>query len=164
MSRYAEKTEVSVEKSQTEIKTIVMRYGATRYATLDDSQCALIAFEIKGRRIRFELPLPDRKAEQFTHKNHNSGKKILRDEQESFRVWEQACRQRWRALCLIIKAKLEAVETGITTIEQEFLSNILLPNNQTVGQFILPQIAASYETGKMPPLLLGIGETSDTVN
>jgi hypothetical protein len=29
----------------------------------------------------------------------------------------------------------------------------LLPNGRTVGEEISPQIAESYQTGKMPPLL-----------
>jgi hypothetical protein len=160
MAKYAAETDVPIERSQAEIKGIIMRYGATRYATLDDPNCAMILFEIENRRIRFTLPLPDKSAEEFTHKNHNSGKRVPRSQEDAYRFWEQACRQRWRALCLIIKAKLEAVETGITTIEREFLNNIMLPDGQTVGDFILPQIEASYSTGKMPPLLPGIGETT----
>ncbi len=115
----------------------------------------MIMFEIANRRIRFMLPLPDRNADEFTHKNHSSGKRIPRTPEAAYKEWEQACRQRWRALCLIVKAKLEAVESGITTIEREFLSNILLPDGQTVGDFMLPQIAASYESGGMPKLLPG---------
>ena len=49
-------------------------------------------------------------------------------------AWEQACRQRWRALLLIIRAKLEAAEAGISTLETEFLANIVLPDGRTAGQ------------------------------
>lgn len=157
--RYAAQTEVSSEKSQAEIKQIVNRYGATRYATLDEPGSAAIIFEIAARRIRFILPLPDRKDEKFTHTRRSSGKQVLRAPEAAYKAWEQACRQRWRALALVIKAKLEAVETGITTLEQEFLNNILLPSGETVGEFMLPQIAAAYESGTMPKLLPGIGET-----
>ena len=64
-------------------------------------------------------------------------------------------RQRWRALVLIVKAKLEAIEAGISTLEREFLADIIMPNNQTVGQWLAPQIEQVYLTGKMPPLLPG---------
>ncbi len=69
--------------------------------------------------------------------------------------WEQACRQRWRALALVIKAKLEAVSAGISVFEDEFLANIVLPDGQLVGQWLRPQLAVSYEGGRMPPLLPG---------
>src|SRR5688500_16896900 len=65
MPRYAEKTEVSCEKSQAEIRAIIGRYGATRYATLDEPGRAAIMFEVQNRRIRFTLPLPDVADSQF---------------------------------------------------------------------------------------------------
>ena len=67
-------------------------------------------------------------------------------------AWEQACRKRWRALLLIIRAKLEAVESGITTLESEFLANIVLPDGGTVGQWLAPQIDAAYATVRLPPM------------
>ena len=67
--------------------------------------------------------------------------------------YEQAVRQRWRARALVVKAKLEAVETGITTCEEEFLSCIVLPDNSTVGDSMLPQVEHAYSTGEMPRML-----------
>jgi hypothetical protein len=54
---------------------------------------------------------------------------------------------------LLIKAKLEAVTSGITSIDEEFMPNICLPDGRTVGEFIQPQIEESYRTGQMPPML-----------
>ena len=64
---------------------------------------------------------------------------------------------RWRALLLVIKAKLEAVTAGISTIETEFLANIVLPDNTTAGEWMLPQIDRAYRSGEMPPLLPAAG-------
>lgn len=72
---------------------------------------------------------------------------------QAYEAWEQACRSRWRALYLIIKAKLEAVDSGISTIEREFLYDIVLPDGKTVGEYMAPQIEAAYTTGEMPPML-----------
>ena len=59
---------------------------------------------------------------------------------------------------MVIKAKLEAVTAGISTIETEFLANIVLPDNTTAGEWMLPQIDQAYRTREMPPLLpLGSG-------
>ena len=55
-------------------------------------------------------------------------------------AWEQAWQQRCRALLLIIRAKLKAVESGITTLESEFLANITLPDGGTMGQWLAPLI------------------------
>ncbi len=68
----------------------------------------------------------------------------------------QAERQRWRALLLVLKAKLEAVESKIATFESEFLSHIVLPDDRTVAQHVMPLIAQAYETGAMPRRLLAL--------
>lgn len=52
------------------------------------------------------------------------------------RAREQSRRQSWRALLPLIKAKLEGVGSGITTLDEEFLPDIYLPHGQTVGEFI----------------------------
>lgn len=76
-----------------------------------------------------------------------------RTEKSQYDAWEQACRQRWRALLLVIKAKLEATECGISSFESEFMANIVLPDGTTAGDFMLPQIAEVYKNGTMPPML-----------
>jgi hypothetical protein len=148
--RYAEGTSVATDKSRAEIERTLQRYGATAFAYGWQSNKASIQFEAKGRRIRFLLPLPDRNDKRFTH---TAAKAEARTESGAHAAWEQACRQSWRALLLIIKAKLEAVEARIVTFEDEFMSHIVLPSGQTVGEFMKPQIAIAYDRGTMPPLL-----------
>jgi hypothetical protein len=109
---------------------------------------AVIAFRANDRRVRFMLPLPDRNAHEFTH--HDRGP---RAPEAAERLYEQAIRQRWRALALVIKAKLEAVEAGISEFEDEFLAHVMLPTGQTVGEWMRPQVAEVYLTGHMPPML-----------
>lgn len=148
--RYAENTSVSVEKSKAEIERTLTRYGASKFMTGWNADKAIIGFEMRDRLIRFVLPLPDRKEKAFWR---TPGGRRTRDEDGALEAWEQACRQRWRALALAIKAKLEAVETGITTFDEEFLAHIVLPNNQTVGEWMVPQVKDIYLDKKMPPLL-----------
>ncbi len=156
MSRFAESTSVSAEASRAEIERTLMRYGAAAFSYGWEGNKALVAFKMRGKFIRFLIQMPDKNDRQF---KLTETRKWARSEEAAYKAWEQACRQRWRALALVIKAKLEAIESGISTFEEEFLANIILPNNQTVGQYVLPQVDLAYETGKMPPLLPGIGET-----
>lgn len=136
---YATKTSVSVDKSHTEIKKILGKYEATGFAYGENGDHSVVMFEMASRRIKFVLPMPRKPSDHAT--------------QASVKTYQQLCRSRWRCLVLAIKAKLECVESGITTLEQEFLAHIVLPNGQTVGSVMLPQIAVSYQSGKMPPLL-----------
>jgi hypothetical protein len=148
MAKYASETSVSVHRSREEIERTLMRYGATSFAYLSSADRASIAFEARGRRIVFNLPMPAKDRREFTH--HSRGP---RTQEAALAAWEQACRQRWRALALAIKAKLEAVDVGITTFEDEFLAHIMLPNGDTVGSWMKPQIALAYERREMPPML-----------
>lgn len=149
MTRYAESTSVSSDKSRAEIERTLSRYGATSFMYGWQQDRAVVAFEMQGRRVRFLLPMPDRADREFTLTP--TGKK--RSETQAQAAYEQATRQRWRALALVIKAKLEAVESGITEFEEEFMAHIVLPNGQTVGEHMVPQIARAYESGRMPALL-----------
>ncbi len=153
MSRYAADTSVSAERSRAEIEKTLGRYGATSFMYgWDAERGAVIVFELEGRRIRFLLPMPDRNDKRFTETP--TGK--VRSPQQAEKEWEQAQRQAWRALNLVVKAKLEAVESGITTFEDEFLAHIMLPDGSTVGQMMAPQLALTYESGAMPKGLPGL--------
>lgn len=149
--RYAADTSVSVEKSRAEIERILGRYGATRFAYAAEPERAQVVFEAKGRRVRFLVPLPSRQDKAYTH---TPGRGHKRHPEDAFRAWEQSCRQRWRALALSIKAKLEVVESGISTFEDEFLAHIVLPNGEAVGEWLGPQIEASYKSRRMPAMLI----------
>lgn len=152
MARFAEGTEVSVERSRAEIERLIIRYGATSTAFFNGPNEAMIVFEAKERRIMFRLPLPARDDKAFTtfKRGFNAHERTA---EGALAQWEQACRQRWRALALVIKAKLEAVESGITTFEDEFLAHIVMPDGNTVSSHIRPRIAQAYETNTMQALL-----------
>jgi hypothetical protein len=45
----------------------------------------------------------------------------------------------------MIKAKLEAVETGIATFEDEFMAHVIMPDGKRVAEHVQPWIAQAYE-------------------
>lgn len=135
---YAEGTSVPVTRSQAEIQTILKRYGAEGFTFGEDQGFGMVAFRAHGRMVRFLLPLVV------------EGRRT--DAQQQAEI-----RRRWRALTMAIKAKLEVVESGISTFEQEFLANIMLPNGQTVSDHLQPQLDRAYSDNEMPSLLPGAG-------
>lgn len=147
--RYAADTSVSVESSRMEIERILKRYKADAFAYSTERSAAMIGFRLSGRYVRFQITLPDPNQHEFTH--HSRG---LRTADAAEKAWEQACRQVWRALALVIKAKLEAVAAGITTVEDEFLAHTVLPDGSTFGDWAKPQIEKAYAIGAMPTSLL----------
>lgn len=156
MARYASNTKVSSEKSRNEIERTLQRYGASGFGFWIEDDSALVQFQIEKLKIAFKLPMPDRKSEEFTMSSHENDwqRKPLAAE-TAHRRWEQSCRQRWRALALVIKAKLEAIDSGISTFEEEFMAHIMLPDGVTVGEKLVPGLTVLKETGDMPKLLVG---------
>lgn len=131
---YAAKSKVPVQQSRQEIERVLHRYGATGFAYGSQTGRAMVMFETKDRRIRFILPLvppPD----------------LNQAEAGQFE------RSRWRGLLLSIKAKLEAVESGIETFDEAFLSHVVMPNGKTLAEHMIPYLEDGYSRGKMPPLL-----------
>lgn len=151
--RYATNTDVSSDRSRAEIERTLRRYGATGFMYGWQDQQAVVGFVAHGRQVRFLLPLPDRQDDEFTLTP--TGRERSLSQQET--AYEQAVRQRWRALNLVIKAKLEAVEVGIVTFDSEFLAHLVLPNGQTVGEAVTPGIREAFETGHVPALLPDYG-------
>lgn len=160
MSKYAAKTSVSAEQSRMEIERTLSRYGATAFGYGWDQDRALVQFQAHERQIRFVITMPDRNDREFTHYQRGTVSPTWyeRTPDAALKEWEQACRQRWRALALVVKAKLEAVDAGISEFEEEFLAHIVLPDGTTAGAWLRPQIADAYDTGQMPPMLaIGAG-------
>jgi hypothetical protein len=147
---YAKGTEVPVSRSRDEIERTLTRYGASTFAYGWDDTRAVVEFVMDRRRIRLVVPLLDRAAVRTDPKTYRTRTPLQVD-----RLVEQNSREKWRALLLVVKAKLEAVESGISTLEDEFLAFVVLPNGQTVGEWTGPQLDDAYRSGGMLELLPG---------
>lgn len=148
MSTFAAGTDVDVSKTRGDIERTLMRYGATSFAFATEPGRAVILFESQGMRVRFDLPLPARDERRFTH--HSRGERTAA---AALSEWEQGCRQRWRALLLCIKAKLESVESGIETYEEAFLPHFVLPDGRKMGDVAVPAMRQAYsDQGALPPM------------
>ena len=152
---YAEGTTVTSEKTRAEIETVLNRYGATGFAyarqNMDTGGRCRVEFFANNRRVRFDMELPRKDEKRFTQ--HPKYSWQSRTDQAALLAWEAEVRRLWRALLLAIKAKLEVVESGLAIFEEEFLSNIVMPDNTTVGQHARPWIAQAYESGRVIALL-----------
>lgn len=123
---YASETKVPVNQSKNEIEKLVTdKYGATAFGTFKDGDKAAVMFSLEGRNIIFKMTIDP--APQMSRTN-------------------------WRALLLVIKAKLESVASGIETLEEAFLSQVVAPDGKTYGEHIVPTIASDYETHSVPRL------------
>jgi hypothetical protein len=136
--RFASGTSVPADRTRNEIEAALTRYGADGFLYASRTGKARIEFFAHEKRIRFDLPMP-------------TEGDIQREDKRAAET-----RRLWRCLLLSVKAKLEAVESGISVFEDEFLAHIVMPNGHTVGETALPAIEQAYASGK-PVGLLGPG-------
>jgi hypothetical protein len=153
MTAYAAGTEVSADRSRAEIESTLRRFGADQFTSGWDtaSSIAVVGFRIAGRMVRMTLPLPTETDPMVALTP--SGKQ--RSAAQLGEELAKETRRRWRSLLLVLKAKLTAVSDGISTLEREFLADVVLPDGRTAGEFLAPQIALAYTDGTMPALLPG---------
>lgn len=154
MPEYAKTTSVAAESSRGEIESTLRRYGCTAfaYAWDDSTGQSEISFKLNGLTMRVGVPMPNADDKAFKLTAHKPPRTMTK--QQSAAAYEQAVKQRWRALLLFVKAALEAVDCGITTVDQVFLSSVLLPGGYTIGE-CMPQIRLAISEGQTPKLLTG---------
>ena len=150
---YAENTEVPASRSQTEIEALLDNHGAQRFVVAKDRETGriILQFQLQNRICRFEIKLPSPSVSGMMY-SHNGRRRRSAESRE--RAMKQAERQRWRALLLVIKAKLESVESGVETFEEAFLAHVMLPDGDLVGAKLQPLLAEAYETGRAPEMKL----------
>lgn len=128
MARYALKTRVEVDTTRREIEHTLTKYGASKFGYYYGDGEAQVMFALKERHIKFLMKVVEKGPE---------------------------ARQRWRALLLCIKAKLESVDCGIESFDDAFMSHVVMPDGKTFGEHARPAMAAALKNGVAPTLLIG---------
>jgi hypothetical protein len=129
--RFAEDTSVPVGRSQDEVKVRLRGAGANQIAVFESDERTAVAFTLGDRMYRLTVPITP------------AAKDRRQDE-----------RRAWRLLLLLLKAKMEAVREGATTVEREFLADMLLPDGSTVYERAQDELRLAYAGGSMPDRLL----------
>lgn len=120
------------ERSRGEIETLLRRNGAEGFAYSWTAKEDMIGFQWQGHKIKFTVPA------------------VTESQARSLEKRAQLNRQRWRALLLVMKAKLEAVHAGIAIFEEEFLAYVVTSDGSTVGEVLVPRMKAGQQLA-LPP-------------
>lgn len=139
--RYAADTRVPVERTRSELEKLVTSHGATAFGVYSEGwEKSVVMYRLSGRYIRHTVKVEPRS---------RSTKQAIEQEQ----------RRAWRALLLIVKAKLEVIASGDSSVEREFLADTMLANGTTVYEQVGERITQSYLSGDMPAFgMLGSGD------
>jgi hypothetical protein len=117
---FAQGTTVSSGKSKMEVDALLEKHGATQRGVMENNGTASILFALAGRCYRIDVPLPANSTDQLT-------------------------RERWRAVVLMVKAKLELVRIGASTIEREFLADLIMADGNKLADHIRARLAIGAE-------------------
>lgn len=134
--RYAEGTQVSVDSSRGEITGILAKHGVQRMGWMAAPEGDELMFELGGGSYRLSMVKPTLTEIRELYPNAYDPQAKLAAE------W----RRRWRANVLLLKAKLEFVASGDTTLDRELLPYRVLKDGRTLEQTLaaggLPMLAA----------------------
>ncbi len=133
-SNYIRGASVTCSASQAEIQAMLAAAGATGIQFASERGKTRITFRSGGRHFLLALPAAS----------------------SDLPYAQEAARRGWRQLSALIRAKLDAVEAGITTFDEEFLAYMVMPGGATVFRAVAPGIAAAYAAaGPVPPAAPG---------
>lgn len=150
---YAEKTNIAFEKSIAEIIGLLRKNGADRIGQMEEKERFTIQFFAHERLVRFRVKFP-----AIEDMPEYDGRRVRLTTAQRLDRLEQAKRQRGRALMLVIKAKLESVESQVETFEEAFLANVVMADGQTMYERVREPIAIEYQSGVPNTLMLTSGD------
>jgi hypothetical protein len=134
VKRYAEGTTVSSERSQIQIQQLLKTHGASDVASGErGNDQAMIGFRFNQLQYRISMSYPA--LQSFSRSGRTTRTPV-----QMKAARDQEIRRLWRALLLVIKAKIEIVESGILTFEEEFMPYILTADGRTLGEWVKPQL------------------------
>lgn len=138
-------TEVQVERSQGEIRKLLISHDAGNFSfaegTHDGAIWAAVEFVHQASRVRMQVPLKEPESAVINSKLSRTRSKtramIVAE------LVEQEARRIWRVLFHGLKARLVSVEEGVETFEQAFLAHLVDPQTgQTLWEAMKPVIEA----------------------
>ena len=134
-AHYGSGTRVEIHRSRSELERVLNKYGADEVLFVEADAGASIQFAMQGRYVQLALPLPDPQHARFTHTPSGKSRTVAAQE----RAYEQALREHWRSLVVAVRGKLQSVESGISTFDQEF------------ERFLVPHFAEEKKRGRKAP-------------
>jgi hypothetical protein len=143
--RFAAGTKVPALQSRIEVEKLLQRAGSRAIGVATTDSQAQLVFELERRQIRMLLQFPT------VGGFYVDGRGRRRSPTAAEEARDAEVRRLWRALLLVLKAKLTAIAEGVSTVEREFLPDLVGADGRTVLEVLGPALDASR--GTAPPLI-----------
>ena len=152
MANYSSTT-VPVERSQGEIRKLLVNHGCQRLAFGEETEpggqrWAAVTFQAGAHAVRMRVPLKP-VDERVVAAKYTRARSRSRDEIRN-ELYVQEERRIWRVLAWNLKARLVAVEESLETFEEAFLAHLLDPRT---GRTIYEHLAEDGRVELAAPLL-----------
>ena len=164
-----ENTNVIVEKSQGELRTLLQKFGATEFQFGEgqdgNDRWAGVTFTHDNQMVMVQVRLkgPNETATKALEAKARRAHTRTRDEIFG-EWWQQEERRIWRVLYWSLKSRMIAVEEHVETFEQAFLAHLVNPaTGQTLWQHIAPAVeSGAVQIGGRGLAALGTGFREDS--
>jgi hypothetical protein len=148
-----ETTTVAVEKSQGEIRGLLAKHKAQRFAFGEESgddgrQWAAVTFSHGGFTVRMRVPHKALDRRKVSDKANRATRRTFSDVEAE--MAEQEAKRIWRVMAWNLKARLVAVEEELETFEEAFLAHLIDPST---GETIYEQLRDTGCVTLASPLL-----------
>lgn len=141
--RAYETTDVPVSKSQDELRGLLIKFGAMQFTFGEGRDWAGVEFVHEEQLVRVRCPLKqptDQQIKSYRSAAHSETATAV------MRLLDKEAMRVWRVLVWSVKARLVAVEEGLETFEQAFLSHLVDPSS---GRTLWEAVKQPIESGAM---------------
>jgi hypothetical protein len=142
VTRYAEGTKVTVESSRGEITGILAKHGVQKMGWMASPDGDELLFELGGGSFRFRMVKPTAESMRERDGKTYANPQNIDWDAKATQEWRRV----WRANVLLLKAKLEFIESGDTTLDRELMAYRVLKDGRTLEDAIaaggLPMLVA----------------------
>lgn len=150
-------TDVPITKSQEELRGLLQKFGAAQFTFGEGRDWAGVEFVHNDQLVRLRCPfrLPtDQQVKSYDHGAH------VGSAQATVRLLNREAMRVWRVLVWSVKARLVAVDEGLETFEQAFLSHLVDPaSHLTVWEAVREEVTAgAFQLGGSGLRALGRGK------
>lgn len=139
---YASNTNVSVDKSMSQVRQMLTRNKSQGVAIAETEEGAATQFIFDNKPYKFVIRYPSKTEERIAFTN--SGRP--RTESKIDIEIESEKRRLWRCMVLYIKAAIEAHNNGLVDFKRSMVGYMLLPSGKTFYQEIesnIPRLEAN---------------------
>jgi hypothetical protein len=151
--KYAEGTSVPIERTMAEILSVLKAHGCSSYAFAVERGVHQIMFAHGGYSYKMSVIPPDEGNFELPATRQRRTSDGIK------KAYEDEYRRRARVLLISVKAKMEMCSIG-SSIEKEFLGDLMLPTGRTMAQWSAEELP-KLNRGEEPTFMLMLAEGKD---